>query len=175
MAKRKTRKYTRRTLGDRIADLEAQIAALRARAKDLERFSPEAIKKDRERLELTAKDYADLVGVSMITIYSWESGRSRPRAEQLEKWLAVKGMPKEAAWRKLGIEEVPEFNGKAILAERRRLGLSAANYGKLVGVSMLSVYNWEKDKSVPRGLTLEKWLAVRGIGKAKAEKRLGMG
>jgi hypothetical protein len=29
-------------------------------------------------------------------------------------------------------------------------------------------------KSVPRGPALEKWLAVRGIGKAKAEKRLGV-
>lgn len=65
-------------------------------------------------------------------------------------WLAVKGMPKDAAWKKLGIEEVPEFNGKAVKAERDRLGLSAANYGKLVGVSMLTVYNWEKGKSVPR-------------------------
>jgi DNA-binding transcriptional regulator YiaG len=172
MAKRKTRKYTRRSTEEQISDLEARIAELRAVAKGREKFSAEAVKKDRERLELTAKDYADLVGVSMITIYSWESGRSRPRAGQLEKWLAVKGMFQDAAWKKLGIEEVPEFNGKAVKAERDRLGLSAANYARLVGVSMLTIYNWEKGTSVPRGPGLEKWLAVRGIGKAKGEKQI---
>ena len=175
MAKRTKRKYARRSIDDRIADLEAQIAELRATAKGREKFSPEALRGDRERLELSAKEYAELVGVSMITIYSWEQGRTRPRAAQLERWLSVKGIPKEAAWKKLGIEEVPEFNGKAVLAERKRLGLSAAKYADLVGVSMLTVYTWEKGKSVPREGALEKWLAVKGIGKAKAEKKLGLG
>ncbi len=175
MAKRKTRKYARRTSDEKIAVLEARIAELRAGAKGREKFSSEAVAKDRQRLELTAKDYAELVGVSMITIFSWEAGRTAPRAAQVEKWLAVKGMPKAAAWKKLGIEEVPEFNGKAVKAERARLGLSAANYAQLVGVSMLTIYNWEKGQSVPRESALEKWLAVRGIGKAKAEKRLGLG
>jgi DNA-binding transcriptional regulator YiaG len=170
MAKRKTRKYTRRTIDQQIAELESRIAAIRATSKDREKFSSEAIQQDRTRLEITAKDYADLVGVSMITIYSWESGRSKPRAGQLAKWLAFKGMSKEAAWKKLGIEEVPEFSGKAVLAERKRLGLSAARYGKLIGVPMLTVYNWEKGKSVPRGPALEEWLAVRGIGKAKVKR-----
>ena len=175
MAKRNKRKYARRTIDEQIADLQARIEQLRATAKGHEKFSPEALRSDRERLELSGKEYAELVGVSMITIYSWEAGRTRPRAEQLERWLAVKAMPKAAAWKKLGIEEVPEFNGKAVLAERKRLGLSAAKYGELVGVSMLTIYSWEKGKALPREGALEKWLAVRGIGKAKAEKQLGMG
>jgi DNA-binding transcriptional regulator YiaG len=178
MAKRKSkstskkRSYTRRSTEQQIADLEARIASLRVLAKEREKFSAEAVRKDRARLELTAKEYAELVGVSMITIFSWEHGRTGPRAEQLEKWLAVKGMPKDAAWKRLGIEEVAEFSPKSVKAERDRLGLSAKKYADLIGVSMLTVYNWEKGKSVPRGPALEKWLAVRGIGKAKADKRL---
>jgi len=175
MAKRNKRKYARRGIDERIADLQARIDQLRAANKGREKFSPDAVKQERQRLELTAKDYAELVGVAMITIYSWEAGRTRPRAEQLERWLAVKAMPKAAAWKKLGIEEVPEFNGKAVLAERKRLGLSAAKYGELVGVSMLTIYSWEKGKALPREGALEKWLAVKGIGKAKAEKQLGLG
>ncbi len=174
MAKRNTRRYARRSIDEKIADLETRIAELRATAKGREKFSPEAVIKDRQRLELSAKEYAELVGVSMITVYSWEAGRTQPRASQLERWLAVKGMPKDAAWKKLGIVEVPEFNGKAVLAERKRLGLSAAKYAELVGVSMLTIYNWEKGVSVPREGALEKWLAVKGIGKAKAEKQLGL-
>ena len=173
MAKRKTRKYSRRSISEKIADLEARLAEIRATQKGREQFSPEAIKKERQRLDLTAKDYAELVGVSMITIYSWEQGRTKPRASQLEKWLAVKGMPRAAAWKKLGLEELPPFNAKEVLAERKRLGLSAANYGRLVGVSMLTIYNWEKGVSAPREEAMEKWLAVKGIGKATAEKKLG--
>jgi DNA-binding transcriptional regulator YiaG len=169
----KKRSYTIRSIEQRIADLEARITGLRAAAKDREKFSPEDVHKDRARLELAAKDYAELVGVSMITIYSWESGRTRPRPEQLELWLAAKGMPKAEAWKKVGIEEALDFSGKAVLAERKRLGLSAKRYADLVGVSMLTVYNWEKQKSAPRGAALEKWLAVKGIGKAKALKRIG--
>jgi DNA-binding transcriptional regulator YiaG len=178
MAKRKQqrgskkRSYTLRSPEQQIVDLEARIAGLRAMAKEREKFSAEAVRKDRARLELTAADYAELVGVSMITIYSWESGRTRPRSEQLELWLAAKGMPKAAAWKKLGLEEALDFSGKAVRDERKRLGLSAKKYADLVGVSMLTVYNWEKKRSAPRGVALEKWLAVKGIGKAAAQKRL---
>jgi DNA-binding transcriptional regulator YiaG len=178
MAKRKSkpaskkRSYTIRSIQQRIADLEERIDGLRATAKERERFSPEDVHKDRKRLQLAAKDYAKLVGVSMITIYSWESGRTRPRSEQLELWLAAKGMPKAAAWKKLGLEEALDFSGKAVRDERKRLGLSAKKYADLVGVSMLTVYNWEKKRSAPRGVALEKWLAVKGIGKAAALKRI---
>ena len=78
----KKRSYTIRSIEQRIADLEARITGLRAAAKDREKFSPEDVHKDRARLELAAKDYAELVGVSMITIYSWESGRTRPLSQE---------------------------------------------------------------------------------------------
>ena len=97
MAKRSKPKYARRSIDEKIADLEARVAELRATAKNRGQFSPEILKQERERLELTAQEYAELVGVSMITVYSWESGRSRPRAEQLEKWLAVKRIGKAKA------------------------------------------------------------------------------
>ena len=174
MPKRNKRKYTRRTTDEQIADLEARIAELRAVAKEREKFSPQAVSRERERLELTAKQYAELVGVAMITVYSWESGRSRPRAGQLEQWLEVRGIAKEAAWKKLGLEEARSFSGRDVRAERKRLGLSAAKYARLAGVSILTVYNWERDHAVPSEKGLAKWLAVRGIGKAKALKKLGI-
>ena len=170
MAKRAKRNL--RTTEQRIAALEARIAALRTLAKGQEKFSRQLVRQDRHRLQLSAAEYAELVGVAMITIYSWESGRCRPSPEELQKWLAAKGLSREEAWKRLGIEEVTEFSPKAVKAERERLGMTVREYARLVGVSVLTIYDWEKGAVVPREPALRKWLAVRGIGKAQAERRL---
>jgi len=105
MAKKKKRKaYHRRSTLEQIADLEKQIEALKAQAKEEEKFAPKAVFDDRSRLELSRADYAELVEVSALTIYHWEHGHSNPRAAQLNRWLDVKAMSKAEAWKKLGYE-----------------------------------------------------------------------
>ncbi len=69
------------------------------------RFSPKWVKAHRRRLGLSAKDYGLLVGVSTQTIYSWESGKSKPRAEALAGWAAVRGIGKREALRRLELLE----------------------------------------------------------------------
>ena len=64
------------------------------------------------------------------------------------------------------------FSGKALKTHRERLGLSADNYGKLIGVSGLSVYNWEQGKARPRESSIATLMQIRGIGKREAGKRL---
>lgn len=66
------------------------------------------------------------------------------------------------------------FSPKGLKADRERLGLSADNYGKLVGVSGLSIYNWEQGKARPRESSIVALMAIRGIGKREAAKRLGV-
>ena len=66
------------------------------------------------------------------------------------------------------------FSAKGLKADRERLGLSADNYGKLVGVSGLSIYNWEQGKARPRESSIAALMAVRGIGKREAAKRLAI-
>lgn len=165
-----------RTPEERIADLEAELQELRQQVRDKRKFSPEAVSAERERLQLSAADYGELVGVSALTIYGWEHGRSEPRQEQLEKWLSVRGIPETKAWDQLGLEPPGNdlFDPDAVYAERERLELSAKDYGELVGVSGLTIYNWEKGKTKPRQAQLEKWLAVKGIGKREAWRRLGL-
>ncbi len=41
------------------------------------------------------------------------------------------------------------FVAKGLKSQRARLGLSAADYGRLVGVSAQSVYNWEQGALKP--------------------------
>ena len=67
------------------------------------------------------------------------------------------------------------FSSKSVKAQRRRTGLSAADYGKLVGVSPLTVYHWEQGKSKPRQQQLARLVEIRGIGKKEAVRRLGNG
>ncbi len=64
------------------------------------------------------------------------------------------------------------FSARSVSAQRERLGLSAANYAKLVGVSGLTIYNWEQGKSRPRKGQLAALAAVRGIGKREALAKL---
>ena len=64
------------------------------------------------------------------------------------------------------------FSAKGLKANRVRLGLSADNYGRLVGVSGLSIYNWEQGKARPRESSIAALMAIRGIGKREAAKRL---
>lgn len=66
------------------------------------------------------------------------------------------------------------FSPRWVKAQRERLGLSAADYGKLVGVSSLTVYNWEGGKSKPREGKLAAISAVRELGKRDALRRLEM-
>ena len=67
------------------------------------RFSARSVKAQRNRLKLSAEDYGKLVGVSALTIYSWEQGKSRPRNAQLARLVAVRGIGKREALAKLEV------------------------------------------------------------------------
>ena len=58
------------------------------------RFKPQGVRAQRTRLGLSAPEMGTLVGVSAQTIYNWEAGKSRPRAEQLAIIAAVRKMGK---------------------------------------------------------------------------------
>jgi len=68
--------------------------------------------------------------------------------------------------------EKARFSAASVKAQRKRLGLSAADFGRLVGVSGHTVYSWEQGKSRPRSAQIAAFAAVRGIGKTDANARL---
>jgi DNA-binding transcriptional regulator YiaG len=94
--------------GKRIAALQAQgVAGAPApveKANEKVRFSARSVKAQRKRLGLSAADYGKLVGVSQLTIYAWEQGKSRPRKTQLAALVAVRGIGKRGALKKLAGE-----------------------------------------------------------------------
>ncbi len=64
------------------------------------------------------------------------------------------------------------FSPRWVKADRKRLGLSAKDYGLLVGASAQTIYSWESAKSKPRTTALAGWANARGIGKREALRRL---
>ena len=64
------------------------------------------------------------------------------------------------------------FVAKGLRSQRKRLGLSATDYGTLLGVTAQSIYNWERELASPRTEQLSRLAALRGIGKRKAAERL---
>ena len=50
------------------------------------RFSATLMRKHREALAMSRKAYAKLLGVSGLSVYLWESGRTRPRRGTIFAW-----------------------------------------------------------------------------------------
>lgn len=64
------------------------------------------------------------------------------------------------------------FVAKGLKSQRARLGLSAADFGRLVGVSAQSIYNWEQGHATPRASQLAVLASRRNLGKREVQALL---
>jgi DNA-binding transcriptional regulator YiaG len=64
------------------------------------------------------------------------------------------------------------FSATRFAAQRKKLGISAASFATLLGVSPISVYKWEGGKARPRRAQLEAISAARKLGKREVQERL---
>ena len=90
----------------RVAGLEKQVTkvAKKAQPKVAEeasgeesgriRFSAKGLATHRQRLGLSAADLGALLGVSAQSIYHWESGKTKPRQQQVAAIAALRKMGK---------------------------------------------------------------------------------
>lgn len=65
------------------------------------RFRPDGLKKHRERLGLSAAQAGQIMGVSALSVYKWESGKTRPRAKQLQAIAHLRTLGKREATHRL--------------------------------------------------------------------------
>jgi DNA-binding transcriptional regulator YiaG len=110
-----------------------------------------------------------------VAQYRREIAQLKRQVKQQEKKIAFLEDQERKRLEQPEAEELAEgarFSARSVKAQRNRLGLSAADYAKLVGVSSLTIYNWEQRKSRPRTEQLAALVAVRGIGKREAVRRL---
>jgi DNA-binding transcriptional regulator YiaG len=64
------------------------------------------------------------------------------------------------------------FTAKGLRSQRQRLGVSAANYGKLIGVTGQIIYSWEAETSRPRKQQVTRIASLRHLRKREALTRL---
>jgi DNA-binding transcriptional regulator YiaG len=64
------------------------------------------------------------------------------------------------------------FTAKGLRSQRARLGLSAEDYGKLIGVTDQTIYNWEHEAARPRKQQVAIIASLRQLGKREARIRL---
>jgi DNA-binding transcriptional regulator YiaG len=84
-----------------------------------------------------------------------------------------KGKPSNVVQQEIRTDsQVLRFRVDGFAALRKKLGLSAADMGKLLGVSAQSVYHWETGKTKPRASQLQAISAVRKMGKRAVAIRL---
>jgi len=84
------------------------------------------------------------------------------RARKVEKAAPSEG----------GTDRQIRFSAQRLKNHRAKLGLSAKDYGTLVGVSGLTIYNWESGSTRPRDIQLPSIAAVRALGKREAQAQL---
>lgn len=98
-----------------------------------------------------------------------ENGELKRRLAALEA-AARRGRPSAASVD----EEGPQvrFSAGWVAGHREKLGISQAEYARLVGVSAMTIHNWERGHTRPQGAQLAAWGAVRKLGKREAIRQL---
>lgn len=109
--------------------------------------------------------------------YRSEIAALKKRALEFERQLRRLGKTAErsappAASADSVAQEGARFSAKSMASQRRRLGLSAAECGLLVGASAQSIYNWEEGKARPRAQHLPAIFALRNLGRRQANEIL---
>ena len=112
-----------------------------------------------------------------LAAYRGEIAALKRRIAGLEAQIKKQG---KVSGRAKVVETTEEDSGTSLrfrvagfAALRKKLGISAAEMGTLLGVSAQSVYHWETGKTKPRASQLAAISAVRKMGKREVKAKLG--
>jgi DNA-binding XRE family transcriptional regulator len=112
-----------------------------------------------------------------IVQYRHEIARLKRQIREQQRKVALLAAQKPNGAACVEVDDDPlaglRFSARSVAAQRRRLRLSAEDYGKLIGVSGLTIYNWEHGRTRPRAAQFEALARVRGITRTEAAARLG--
>ena len=111
-----------------------------------------------------------------VSAHRSEIAALKRRVQALEKQLRrlARTGSRAAVAEKTDEDAAPSirYSAKSLASQRRRLALSAADCGLLVGTTAQSIYNWESGKVRPRARHLAAIAALRTLGRKDAAAHL---
>ena len=115
-----------------------------------------------------------------VSTHRSEIAALKRQLRELEKRLNALGKVQRRSERASSAAEPAEteepsglrFRAGGLATNRKRLGLSAADFGLLVGTTGQSIYAWETGRTQPRAKHLAAIAALRGVGKKEVAARL---
>jgi DNA-binding transcriptional regulator YiaG len=97
--------------------------------------------------------------------------KRRPQATHAEELAALDA---RACGLRILIKAQRQFSASAVRKHPHRLGLTATQYGKLLGASMQAVFGWEKGRNRPRPDLLLRWAELMDQPDRDALEPLGL-
>ena len=122
------------------------------------RLARKEVRKEIEPLKKASAQYRSEIAALKRRVAVLEKGQVR----QEKKAAKVGAIDNEAE-----VSTLVRFSAKGFATRRQKLGISAGDMGKLVGVSAQTVYHWETGKSRPRQKQIAAIAAIRELGKRK--------
>ncbi len=138
---------------------------------EITRLARKELREESESLKRTAalqrKEITNLKGRLQALERTVQRLSKAPQPAKAEpRAIGVKGGVEDDA------SEGLRFRAAGMASNRKRLGLSAADFALLVGTTGQSIYAWEAGKSKPRADALKAIASLRHIGKREVEARL---
>jgi len=152
---------------------QAQVDKALGRESVAQVVRPDQLKKLRDRLDLTQAELAGLIGVSVASVTSWETGKTTASRRMRRKIGEVRGMAGGDVDERLGrggpgrLRGAPKggsLSPDEIRQIRLRVGLSQRRMAQKLGVSVNTISNWETGRTVPRGGNVQKLAELRAKG-----------
>lgn len=107
--------------------------------------------------------------------YRGEIAALKRRLAEVERVVKMLSKPTRNPATEVASDAAPtrnRFSPAGLATKRNRLGLTADEMGKLIGVSGQSIYKWEQKKSAPRLSQLAAIRSALKLGKREAASRL---
>ena len=129
---------------------------------EISRIAKKEVRTETKQLKKASVGYRSEIAALKRRLSELEKALSKAKKVSAKTTSSVNDEPSESL----------RFRSSGFATLRKKLGLSAEQMGKLVGVSAQSVYHWEAGKSKPRASQMPAIAQVRKIGKRGATARL---
>ncbi len=130
----------------------------------------------RRRMGLSREEAALKLGVHMLSIKNWETGKNRPRAQFIPALARLYGLEEPELRQRLGLEELGQEQaakrGQALRQIRLRAGLSLEQAARRIDVTASAVRQWETGKNRPKPQSQRKIAQAYGLEPKELERML---